>query len=83
MYNILHNNCVNLNSENQIIYWANNNNNNNRTDPTIAIQSLIWPPIITYKEVNISNGNSSVLHYQWCGPMMLIVEEFAKRINAK
>ena len=47
MYNILHNNCVNLNSENQIVYWANNNNNG--TDPTIAIQPIMWPPIITYK----------------------------------
>jgi len=61
----------------------NNNNNNNGTDLTIEIQSSMWPPIITYAEDNITNGNSSVLHYQWCGPMMLIVKEFAKRVNAK
>ena len=77
-YNI-QNNCINISSENQIVFWANNNN----TDNIIEIQPQMWPPIMTYSENIINNGNHSLLNYQWCGPMMLIVKEFAKRVNAK
>ena len=79
--NILQNNCVNLTYENQIVYWANNNNNDSKL--TIDIQAIMWPPIITYDECNRTDGISLVLQYQWCGPLMLIIKEFAKRINSK
>jgi hypothetical protein len=71
-------NCVNFTSDNQLVLWGNNS-----TDLIINVQACMWPPVITYNEKLITNGNSSVLHYIWCGPMILIVKEFAKRINAK
>ena len=74
----VNNNCVNLSSESQTVFWGNNS-----TDLLIEIQANMWAPLMTYYENLVTYGNYSVLHYLWCGPMMLIIKEFAKRVNAK
>ena len=78
MQNLINNNCVNLSSENQTVYWGNNS-----PELTLQIQPIIMPPIVTYTEQLHTTGNYSILYYQWCGPFMLIIKELAKRVNAK
>ncbi len=72
------NNCVKLSTDNEIFYWGGNS-----TDFLLKVQPNMFPPIITYSERYIKEGNISVLHYEWCGPMMLIIKEFAKSVRAK
>ncbi len=69
------NNCVELSTDNQIVYWG-----GNTTNLLLKVQPFMWPPIITYTE---RYENISILHYEWCGPLMLIIKEFAKSIKAK
>ena len=43
----------------------------------------MWPPIITYKEQLVIYGNTSILYYQWCGPLIVLLKHFAIYIKAK
>jgi hypothetical protein len=74
--------CVELNSENDTLFWA-----NTPTNYTIQVQPHIWPPLLTYKEYNhfsyIKKGNTSILYYQYCGPLIVLLKVFAKYINVK
>ena len=72
-------NCANFSSENQIVICA----NNNETDNIIGIHSMIFLPIMTYSETMKNISNITKIYYQFCGPMILIAKEFAKKINAK
>ncbi len=74
----MNNNCVKLSTDNQIVYWGGNS-----TDLLLKVLPTQWPPLLTYRETLIKVGNISVLHYEWCGPMMLIIKEFAKTVKAK
>ncbi len=70
----MNNNCVKLSTDNQIVYWGGNS-----SDLLLEVQPSLWPPVITYKE----NLIKEILHYEWCGPLMLIIKEFAKSVKAK
>jgi hypothetical protein len=74
----VYNNCVNLSSISDTVFWG-----NNATNLTIDVQPVMWPPIITYKEQLIKTGNVSLLYYQYCGPLMLMLNIIAKQMNAK
>ena len=74
----MNNNCVKLSTNNQIVYWGENS-----TDLLIDVQPIMWPPIITYSEHLIEKENTSILYYEWCGPLILIIKEFAKSVKAK
>ena len=51
--------------------------------PTIWVMACFYPPYLFYKsEKDVING-SVVGHYQWCGPMMTIMVEFAKLTGYK
>lgn len=78
MNTYIHNNCVTLTSINNTIFWGNNS-----TNYTIDVQPYMWPPLITYEEQLIKTGNISILYYEWCGPLMLIMNIFGKQMNAK
>jgi hypothetical protein len=69
-------NCVNLIPNNDTVSY-------NSTSLTMEVQPLMWSPILTYREERIEFDNSSVLHYEWCGPLILLMKIFAKHINAK
>ncbi len=73
-----YNNCVNLSSINNTLFWGNNS-----TNLTINVQPLMWPPIVTYNEKLIKTGNVSLLYYQWCGPLVFVLNIIAKQMNAK
>jgi len=72
------NQCVQLSSINDTVFWANNSTNN-----TIIVQPLMWPPFVTYEDKLITKGNSSILHYEYCVPFIVLLIHFAKYINAK
>ncbi len=74
----INNNCVKLSNEQQIVYWG-----GNTTNLLITVQPLFSPPYITYSEELKKEGNLSLLHYEWCGPLLLIIKEFAKSLKAK
>ncbi len=74
----INSNCVNLSSINNTLFWGNNS-----TNLTIDVLPNYWPPIITYEEQLINDGNISILYYQWCGPLIVILNMFAKQMNAK
>jgi len=74
----VYNNCVNFTYINDTVLWANNS-----TNLTIDVQAFMWPPFITYNEKVIQTGNSSVLHYEWCGPLIFTLIQIAKYMNAK
>jgi hypothetical protein len=78
MNSYVYNNCVNLTSINNTVFWGNNS-----TNLTLDVLPFMWPPIITYKEQLKNTGNVSLLYYQWCGPLMLIMSTIAKQMNAK
>ncbi len=66
------NNCYNMSEGQFVIEWANNKS----TDEIIEIVAYPIIPQLFYNEWNDT-------HYQWCGPMLLIVEYFAKFTNTK
>ena len=70
--------CVQLNSINDTLDWSESSANF-----TIQVQPNMWPPIITYKEQWIISGNTSILYYQWCGPLIVLLKHFAIYIKAK
>ena len=70
--------CVELNSINNTINWSENSGNF-----TIEVQPNMWPPIITYYEQLVMSGNTSILYYQWCGPLIVLLKHFAIYIKAK
>jgi len=72
------NNCVKLSDDKRIVNWGGKS-----TDLLINIQPSYYPPFITYSETLIKEGNVSLLYYEWCGPLMLIIKEFAKSVHAK
>ncbi len=74
----INNNCVNLSSVNNTVFWGNYS-----TNLTIDVQPNVWLPIVTYKEQMIKIENLSILYYQWCGPLILMLNIFAKQMNAK
>ncbi len=74
----IYNNCVNLSSINNTVFWGNNS-----TNLTIDVLPNMFPPLITYKEQLIKTGNLSILYYQLCGPLILMLNTIAKRMNAK
>lgn len=74
----IHNNCVNLTSNNDIVFWGNNS-----THMIIHVQPVMWPPFVSYEEKIVKLNNSSILYYKWCGPLILMLNIFAKRMNAK
>ncbi len=74
----MNNNCAKLTYDNQIVYWG-----WNTTELLFDVQPNMWPPVITYSEHWIEKENISVLHYEWCRRLMLIIKEFAKSVKAK
>ena len=58
-------NCYNLSDDHDLIDW------NNSSGEIINVESYINPPDMIYNKLNDT-------HYQWCGPMMMFVEYFAK-----
>jgi hypothetical protein len=70
-------NCVNLTPNNNTVFWSNNLTN------LIEVQPIEYRPFLTYKQEMIKHGNYSVLNYEWCGPLILLVKLFAQHINAK
>ena len=68
-------NCYNLSTiddKSDVIDWTLNNGTN------ITLETIAYPYLrdIIYNKFNAT-------HYQWCGPMLLIAEYFAKWINVK
>ena len=72
------NQCVSLNSINDTLIWPENSINN-----TIEVLPLMYPPFVTYTEHGINSGNTSILYYQYCGPLIVLIKMFAIYIKAK
>ena len=62
-------NCYDVNNgeEEYVRQWA----DNQTTNITIEVQSFPFIPYLFYTQHNSTD-------YQWCGPMLLLVEAFAK-----
>jgi hypothetical protein len=73
-----YNHCVNLTSINDTVFWANNS-----TNTTIEVQPIVWPPFVNYNEELIKIGNTSILNYQYCGPLLFMIKTFATKLNFK
>ena len=74
----IYHNCVNLTSINDTVFWS-----NNVTKPTIVVQPINWQPFVTYVEDLKSTGNTSLLHYQYCGPLIFMLKIFAIQMSFK
>ena len=78
-FNITNSNqCVDLNSINDTLVWPENSINN-----TLEIQPFMFPPFVIYKEHVIESGNTSLLYYQYCVPLIVLIKMFAIYIKAK
>ena len=49
---------------------------NKTTDTIIKVAPLAFAPYLVYTELNET-------HYQWCGPMLMIAQFFARISNTK
>ncbi len=74
----VYNNCVNLSSISDTLFQ-----NNSTTNLTIDVQPLMWPPFMIYNEQLTNTENISIINYQWCGPLMVVMRIIAKQMNAK
>jgi len=77
-FKVVENQCVHLNSINDTVFWGNNS-----TNDAIIVQPAMWPPFVIYEEESKAAGNSSILYYKYCGPMIVLLKYFAKYINVK
>ena len=71
----VHLNCYNFSTngnDSDIIDWTLSKNTSN------VLEVMPYPYVsdILYRQFNDT-------HYQWCGPMLMILEYFAKLINVK
>ncbi len=70
--------CVSLNSEQTVTKWTDNS-----TAQPFDAMSLIYPPILSYTEWETTDDNTSLLHYQYCGPLIVLFKCFAQHINTE
>ena len=68
--------CVELNSVNDTTDWA-----LNATDSPYDVYAISMPPFLSYKELDVyMSGNTSILYYRYCGPLLVLMKVFAKYI---
>ena len=65
--------CVTLNSINDTTNW----NNASDGDP-INIYPIVFPPLLTYTEQDMTNGT---IRYTYCGSLIILMKTFAQYIN--
>ena len=70
--------CVELNSINDTIILEQNLNND-----VVDIQPFMYPPLIAYEEELVTTGNISILYYQYCGPLIVLIKLFSKYTEYK
>ena len=68
--------CVTLNTNQITTNWAINS-----TAPPIFTADFMYPPLLIYNDWNITEDNSTITYYQFCGPIIVLLREFSKRIN--
>ena len=70
--------CVTLNEFDIITKWTLNS-----TEPALNFNTLMYPPLLTYTDWHITNNNTSLLYYQFCGPLIVLLRTYAQRINTE
>ena len=68
--------CLTLNSLQMVTNWTNNSE-----DSPLYIMGFIYPPYLDYTDWEITEHNTSILYYQFCGPLIVLMKCFAKYIN--
>ena len=68
--------CVTLNSNRSTTNWAINS-----TAEPIDVMSFIYPPLILYNDWDIIEDNITLTYFQFCGPLIVLLREFAKHLN--
>ena len=70
--------CVTLNTINDTTNWAKNSGNT-----ILNIMPVVFPPLLTYEELKIINisDDDAIIHYRYCGPMIILLKSFAQFIN--
>ena len=53
---------------------------NSTADP-IDVLAAFFPPLLTYADWVITENNNSILFYQFCGPLVVLMKTFAKFVN--
>ena len=70
--------CVTLNTNQMTTNWTINS-----TAPPIRTTALIYPPLLLFNDWDIIEDNITITYYQFCGPFIVLLREFAKRIKTE
>ena len=70
--------CVTLTSLKNTTDWAINS-----TTEAMDVLALFYPPYLSYNDWEMTVDNTSILYYQFCGPLILLLRRFSERINTK
>jgi len=68
--------CVSVNEINDTTVWT-----NNTSDSPLEALLGAFPVLSTYNEWTVMSGNESILYYQYCGPLIMLLKTFAEYIN--
>ena len=55
----------------------------NSTSEPISTLVMYYPPYLLYTDWEIKEVNKSILYYQFCGPLIVLLKSFAKHINTE